>query len=255
MVVAIAGCSVGNNIANALMRDLRCSLKVADVKSYHNSNANRVPLNYTEIGQNKAVITASQIHAIDPFADIWVYQEGIQDENVDEFIAGNGAIEPAATVIVEETDNIATKFMIWEAARKYRKPLVMATDIGAEAVQIDIRRFDLEPNLPLAYNISDEALFGLYNLWRQDKGSKTRFFDFATALIGPQQWTIRQFRRIVRREIETEFGGIPQLGSTAMIAGGIAAKIIIWMALGYRLPERMFINFLTGEIVREGKGY
>lgn len=74
---------------------------------------------------------------------VWAYYEGVNRDNVRAFVAGNHA-EPAAHVVIEETDNPATKVLIREEARKQRVRLVMATDLGS-AVQVDIRPFDTDP--------------------------------------------------------------------------------------------------------------
>ena len=252
-VIAVAGCSVGNNIAHAIVRDLRPKfIKIADAKDFYLHNANRVQLSYDQFGRNKAVVTAEQIHSIDPFINISVYEEGIHRENLTDFISGNRYInELPADFIVEETDDPDAKIMIREEARKMQAPLLMVTDLGS-AVQIDLRRFDRFPNIALAPLISDADLYAKRATWERDKADREKFFDFAHALIGNHYKNLPELREIIEKEKPPMFAGVPQLGSTAMAAGGIAAEIVARALLGYSLPERMLINKFTGETITEG---
>ncbi|MDB4777993.1 hypothetical protein OAG68_00890, partial [bacterium] len=168
--VGVVGCSVGGNIAHSLVMDLRPNtLKVADKSMYKMENINRIRLGYQdivssaadttpfEIGlQNKAKVVARQMYSIDPFINIYVYDEGILEENISVWFDGEGD-EPPIDLVVEEVDDPRMKLLLREAARERGIPLLMATDIGS-AVQLDINRYDLNQNLPLSYGIGDDVL-------------------------------------------------------------------------------------------------
>jgi len=254
-VVAVAGCSVGNSAAHAIAGDLRpLHLKIADWKNYNINNANRVRLTYADFGVNKAVVTAEQIHAVDPFMKISVFSEGVHPGNVEDFIDGSAARqEQKASAIIEETDDPDAKIFMREQARRHRVPVVMVTDIGS-AIQLDVRRFDVSDSLPLAAaGLSDEELFAKRDEWKKDLASRDKFYDFAWALIGRNYEKAAEFRRIIDKADPPLFAGVPQLGSTAMAAGGIAAEAVARLLLGFRLPERMFINKHTGETLVQGE--
>jgi molybdopterin/thiamine biosynthesis adenylyltransferase len=254
--VAIAGCSVGNRIAYCCASNLRpLQIKVADPKDAHLANAQRVNWSYSNIGENKAIVTAEQLHEIDPFLSISVYPGGVHEENINDFIGGNKSIgEPKPDIVIEETDDPEKKIDIRKVARKYRVPVLMVTDAGS-IVQMDIRRFDLDPNLSLAVGITDEELYAARNKALKDPGNRQKFFDFAFTMIGTDcLWG--EFEMIARKEsFEPLFGSIPQLGSTASVAGGWAAEAVCRMVLGYSLPERRSINLQTGEVAQEGEYY
>ncbi|MDE1970892.1 MAG: ThiF family adenylyltransferase [Patescibacteria group bacterium] len=254
VVVGIAGCSVGNSIAHALVGDLRLGhLKIADPDCYYLHNANRVRLSHEDLGRNKSVVTAEQIHALDPYCALSVFSEGVHEHNVKDFIKGNTARdEPESTVIVEETDSPDMKLFIREQARSHRKPVVMVTDLGS-AVQRDVRRFDLIPDLPLTYGVSDQELYATRDAWRADLANKDRFFEFAFALAGTHHNRLPELKRIILKEQPPLFGCVPQLGSTAMMAGGVASEAVVRLVLGHALCERLFINKHTGEVVAEGE--
>lgn len=251
VVVAVAGCSVGNNVAHAVVQDLRPNhIKIADHKAYHITNGNRVRLTYEDFARNKAVVTAEQIHALDPFIKVSVFESGVHDGCINDFIAGNPTIsEPRASVLVEETDDPDMKIMMREYARKNKVPVIMVTDIGS-AVQLDIRRFDLSDSLPLAAcGISDDELYAKRNRWQKDLANRDRFHEFAFALMGYHYRNVAEFKRIIHKEDPPVFGGIPQLGSTVMSAGGIAAEAIARLMLGYQMPERVFFHKHTGQVI------
>lgn len=252
-VIAVAGCSLGNNVAHAIARDIRPTrMKVADNKDYHLTNANRVHLTYDDLGRNKAIVTAEQLNSLDPFMDISVFSEGVHEGNIDLFVKGDGNSEPPATVILEETDDPDMKIFIRENARKSGIPVVMVSDIGS-AAQADIRRFDLDRSLSLAPLVPDEELYRKRDEWRADLANRTKFYEFAFALIGDHYKLSPEFKKIVLKENTPIFGGVPQLGSTAMMAGGIAGEVTARLLLGFKLPERVFMVKYNGKVVIEGE--
>lgn len=250
-VVGVTGCSVGNSATIAAMMDLRPNeIKIADFKNYSLTNANRVRISYEDLGRHKAVVTAEQISEIDPFAKISVYKDGVDEANVNDFMAGNPAIgEPKLSVLIEESDDPDMKIFIREKARKERIPVVMVTDMGS-AVQLDIRRFDLDPTLPIVgCGVSDEELKRTRDNWRADMADRSKFYDFFFAMVGRNHELLPEFKRIVLKEDPPVFGGVPQLGSTAMAAGGIVGEAVARIMLGFTMPERMFINKYTGQAI------
>lgn len=238
---------------HAVVRDLRpLHIKVADCKAFHLANANRVALHYSDFGRNKAVVTAEQIHETDPFIAVSVFAEGVHEENLHDFLSGNPERnEPPASVLIEEIDDIEMKIRFREAAREAGIPVIMVTDIGS-AVQLDVRRFDRSQNLPLIFGITDEELYAVLGRFLKEK-TREAWYRFFIAAVGEGALRAEEFRRIILKEDPPLFGGAPQLGSTTMAAGGIAAEAVSRLVLGYALPERIFLNKHTGEISIEGE--
>lgn len=254
-VVAVAGCSVGNAVVHAIAGDLRPNhMKVADQKEYHIPNANRVRLAYEDFGRNKAVVTAEQIHAIDPFMNVSIYREGLHPANIADFVMGSKEhFDPSSSVIVEEMDDPDMKILVREEARRAGIPVVMVTDLGS-LVQLDVRRFDKKKNLPLAAcGVSDKELYAARDQWRRDLADRDKFYDFAFTFIGHHYEKSQEFRSIIKKTGPILFGGLPQLGSTAMVAAGIASEAVARLLLGFQMPERMFIHKQTGESAIEGE--
>jgi len=259
--VAVAGCSVGSSVAHLTVMDLRPNhIKLADKSLYKMENINRVRLGYSEIVknnqerggefilplQNKAETIARQIYAIDPFINIHVYPEGVHEGNIQLFLEGRGE-EPPVDILVEEVDDPKIKIFLRQEARQRKIPLLMMTDIGS-CVQLDILRYDLDDTLPLTYGSTDEALLRAMDAVYANPGNKKLFFAFVDTLIGTDYRT-NELQEILegRSEIPTSTL-IPQLGSTAAMAGAIAAETIARIRLGQTYPARMIFNKRTFEV-------
>ncbi|EKD84989.1 MAG: hypothetical protein ACD_38C00119G0015 [uncultured bacterium] len=255
LLIAVAGASVGSNVARAIAMDVRPEkLKIGDPNLFKVSNANRVWLSYEDIIvsnaraqellyplglKNKAIGTAENIHKVDPFMDIYAYFEGVDSDNLASFVGGN-RVEPAADVIVEETDQPDAKMAIRLEARKHGKRVLMVSDIGSW-VQGDIRPFDLEPSTSLAYDISDDELFERQKAVRE-KPSLETFLKFIEGWIGPEFLKSGEFGDLITGKLPKWTASMPQLGSTAGVAAGIVAEIVARSALGYKFPERFIID-------------
>jgi hypothetical protein len=255
-VVAVAGCSVGKKIIDNTIANLRPeAVKFADPKDAHVANAPRAGWTYEDIGRNKAISQANHItYALDPFIKISAYSDGLTAENTNDFLLGNTDIdEPKATVIVEETDDLDMKIKIRENARKAGIPVVMIGDLGS-AVLREIRRFDLDPQLPLAVGISDEELFAKKDAIYANPGNLEVFYDFVYAMHGKLGFR-DEFENISRKKVPLQFGGVPQLTSTVSAGAGIMAETIARMQLGWEQHERIFFDMNRMELVTEGNRY
>ncbi len=256
-VVAIAGCSLGGNVARVLFEDLHpCGMKLADAKTFHVSNANRLPLTYRQMGLNKAEATAFELQSMDPFMTFSVYNEGVHIDNIEDFVGGNPARnEPPATIIVEEMDDLDMKIHIREVARRFRIPVFMVSDLG-QCFQIDVQRFDLDNSPPLMGNsISDDKLFEKLDRWHRTHKQED-FMELFLAIVGTDCLSVPEFKQLmlpglspvlrdrppVVREIQPMFKGLPQLGSTATKAGAELARHIGLALLGFELQERTFFD-------------
>ncbi len=259
--VGVAGCSVGSNIAHSLVMDLRPNcIKLADKSLYKMENINRVRLSYKEIAknnkergdsfalplQNKAQTVAGQIYGIDPFLDVFVYDQGIHEQNVAQFFDGVGN-EPALQILVEEVDDPRIKIFLRQEARKRKIPVLMMTDMGS-SVQMDLLRYDQDQTLSLSYGVSDEFLIQAMESVYENAGNKQSFFAFVDALIGTDYRT-DELKEILDGNTEIPTSTlIPQLGSTAALAGAIAAETIARIRLGAHYAPRMIFNKRTFEV-------
>jgi len=256
--VAVAGGSVGNNIMHGAVMDLRPRhVKIADKSLYKMENINRVRLNYWDIVQsnknrlhasdtllrNKAEVMASQLYAIDPYINVHIYNEGVHKGNINHFFGASKG-EPQADIVIEEVDDPRVKLLIREEARKRKIPLIMASDMGS-CVQLDILRYDKKQNLPLTYGMKDSQLYASMEAVYKNPSNREIFFQFVDDLIGTD-YRQDELKKIIEGKTEIPTSTIiPQLGSTAAVAGGLVAEIICRLRLGYDYPSRVFINKRT----------
>lgn len=249
LVVGVAGCSVGSSVIHAIVSDLRPrTIKIADRSRYKMENTNRVRITYRELPDaadqtllaKKAPTVARQLYALDPYINVFTYDEGIDAQTVSSFFDGDG-IEPPIDMVVDEVDDPAIKILLREEARKRKIPLIMVTDVGS-TVQLDVCRFDLDPTLTLTHGTKDSDLYVARDLFETNKNDRSAFFAFVDALIGTayHQGELGEILSgNAERPSETLFA---QLGSTVMVAGGIAAETVARLRLGYQLEPRTFFN-------------
>ncbi len=265
--LAVAGASVGNNAIHAAVMDLRPEhVKIADKSRYKMENINRVRLNYADLVEsnalrtdptqsllrNKAVVTAEQIYAIDPFINVFTYENGIDEADIKHFFDGDDNNEPPADMIIEEVDDPRIKILLREEARKRRIPLLMVSDLGS-SIQLDISRYDKDENLPLTHGTDDVELKESMEEVYRHPGERKKFFSFVDQLIG-SDYRSDELARIIDNTMEIPTSTIiPQLGSTAMVAGGIMAETIARIRLGHDYPTRVFFNKKTFEVRAYGK--
>lgn len=259
--IAVAGCSVGSSVINSAVMDLRPkNIKIADKSVYKMENINRVRLAYYEMVKsqaqrsspvdlslkNKAKVVADQLYAIDPFLNVYMYEEGINADNIDEFL-GSIDGEAKTNIVVEEVDDPRIKIFIREEARKRGLPVIMVTDIGS-AVQLDVLRYDQDKNLPLSWGTSDDVLKAKMEQVYEQAGNKKAFFEFVDTLIG-KDYRQGELNEIIEERVEIPTSTIiPQLGSTVAMAGAVAAESISRIRLGFDLPPRVIINKQTFEV-------
>lgn len=259
--IGVAGCSVGSNVAHMSVMDMRPNhIKLADKSLYKMENINRVRLQYNEIVknnadrgdsfglplQNKAETTARQIYGIDPFINVHVYAEGVHEGNVNQFFDG-GEGEPALDIVVDEVDDPRVKIFLRLEAKKRKIPLLMVTDIGS-CVQLDVIRFDLDPESSFAFDAKNENLTQTMEAVYTDAGNKKVFFDFVDTLIG-KDYRTDELCDIIEGKCEIPTSTIiPQLGSTAAMAGAVAAETIARIRLGQNFSPRMIFNKKTFEV-------
>ncbi|GIX06324.1 MAG: hypothetical protein KatS3mg115_0727 [Candidatus Poribacteria bacterium] len=258
--VAIAGGSVGNNILHGVVAEMRPRhVKIADKSVFKMENINRVRLTYKDLVEsnaarltpldpllrNKAVAAAVQLYAADPYLTVHVYDEGITEANVARFLEGDDE-EPPADIVVDEMDDLRMKLRLREEARARRIPLVMFSDIGS-AVQVDILRYDLDPTLSLAYGVEDETLYRALAELEENPTDRRRLLAFATTFLGPD-FLQGELKAILEGHSEVPTATlVPQLGSTAAMAGAIAAETIARLSLGEEYPPRLIFNKHTFE--------
>jgi len=210
--IGIAGLSVGNSIALAIaLQGGGKHIKLADGDSLALSNLNRIRSGIDNLGVKKVIMTARQIYALNPYARIDIFPEGLTEGNIQNFFDG-------LDVVIDEIDNLGMKYRIREYAKKLRLPLVMAAD-NADSGVVDIERYDLDQSTPFFHgrmgNVSYEQLAGL---------GKKEIGAMIAKHIGLENVPERMRRSLA--QIGKTIVSWPQLGGAALLNGSAVAYCV-----------------------------
>ncbi len=202
------------------MEGLVGEIRLADFDTLELSNLNRVPASVLDLGVNKAVVAARRIAEIDPYLRVVVVPEGINKENLDVFLDG-------LDIVVEECDSLDMKFLVREAARDRRIPVIMETsDRGV----LDVERFDLDPDRAIFHGLlgdmDSERLAGL---------SLAEKAPFVIRLIGARDASSRGAASLL--EVGQTITGWPQLGSEITLGAATVAAAVRRLGLSAELPS------------------
>jgi hypothetical protein len=149
-----------------------------------------------------------------------VVPEGIDPDNVDEFIAG-------LDVVVEECDDLAMKLLVREAARRQRVTVVMET---SDRGMLDVERFDLEPDRPAFH-----GLLGDVSADELDSLTVAQKVPYVLAIVDAPQGSARGTASLA--EIGRTVSSWPQLGSDVTLGGAAVAAVVRRLGLGDDVPS------------------
>lgn len=213
-VIGIAGLSVGSNVLAGLIHTGPFkTIRIADGDEIAPTNLNRIATGVHSVGVLKTVVAARTIYELDPYAHVEVYPEGLTDKNLHEFMNG-------LDVLVEEMDNLAMKTKARLAAKANRIPVVMVTDNGDNCL-VDVERFDERENLePFHGFLTKDEIERIMS----GNLSKPEFVRLSMRIIDPNHAPLRLLQSLP--QIGRGIAGVPQLGSSSMISGGIGAYVV-----------------------------
>jgi molybdopterin/thiamine biosynthesis adenylyltransferase len=224
LTVAYAGMSVGSHgaLTFALMGGAR-HVKIADPDEVSPSNLNRIRFDFLDLGRKKVDLVREYIYQLNPYAEIEVYDSGVNEENLDAFLKG-------ADVFVEETDDLEIKIRLRLAARERGIPVVMATDNGDNII-VEVERFDLDKTKPLFNGVIGDVNLEMFKSFTPSDLPK-----LATKIAGPQFVTERMMSSLL--QVGRELYSWPQLGDAATLSGVAIAYILKRLALGQSVNEK-----------------
>lgn len=256
-VVGVVGASVGGNVLEGIIREVRPKyIKIADPDTMEITNLNRFmrgSLRYLSQPRssrrrlldgfsihrvNKAWITEYELMLTDPYSQWYSYPTGVTAANIESFTLGN-AEEPKLHILIEEADNLTVKVQVREHCRKHKIPVLMVSDFG-HRVFVQFHDFSRDQSLPLGHGVEDTALYTLLDT-AMTTGNRTDVFSFVRALCG-DGYDADEFGSYIAGTGEHPTSSLPQSGATALIAGGIAGKIVAWSRLGYTIPARWIFD-------------
>jgi molybdopterin/thiamine biosynthesis adenylyltransferase len=239
--IGIAGLSVGRSLAMTLVSQrLLGEIVLADYDRLELSNLNRIKAPLTDTGVLKTVSAAREIALIDPYIKVYCLNDGLQEDNFDEFFSSGGR---PIDLFVEECDSLAIKLRSRVEARKRRIPVVME---ASDRCLVDIERFDLEPDRPILHGIVDDKEI-------ENVGSLKSFEDklpLLSKLVDVNN--LSEGMKASVQEIGKSLRTWPQLASDVNYGSGVMAKLIQAILLDeIQLSGRFHIDFNPKLLLRE----
>lgn len=210
--IGIIGLSVGQSIALSLAMERSFGeIRIADFDHLELSNLNRIRTPLVNLDLPKVTIVAREIMELDPYLKVVPYPEGITEENLDEFLTGNGGID----LLVDECDSLDIKILAREGAKKHNIPVIMDT---SDRGMIDVERFDLESDRPILHGLagplSADTLKGLSN---KEK------IPYILKMLGAEDLSPRA--KASALEVGKSISTWPQLATSVFLGGAAAADI------------------------------
>jgi len=140
--VGIVGLSVGFSVFMAMvMERVSGYFKIADFDTLSMSNLNRLPFSLSDIGLPKVEIARRWALEIDPYLNIEVFKDGLNENNIKDFFEGENNLD----LVVDECDSGNIKLLLRIFSKKHRTPLLMET---SDRGLLDVENYHL-PQEPI----------------------------------------------------------------------------------------------------------
>jgi len=210
--VGVIGLSVGQSVAMTMAMERSFGeIHLADFDLLDLSNLNRLRGKIFQIGEAKTLICAREIVELDPFLKVFIYNDGINEDNIDAFLNPNGKLD----LLIEECDGLDIKILARYKAKEMGIPVLMET---SDRGLLDIERFDLESNRPILHglvgNLDPKKLKGLS---QEDK------IEYLLPMVGLNALSERMKASML--EVQNTIVSWPQLASAVTLGGGVAAEL------------------------------
>lgn len=229
--IGVVGLSVGRAVAVTLAQErIAGEIRLADMDLLELSNLNRIKVGLHDLGRNKAVSAAREIASIDPFIEVKVFNEGLQDHNMNDFFLCGGKLD----LLIEECDSVSIKIKSRQKAKELGIPVVMDT---SDRGMIDVERFDLEPDRPLLHGwISHLDLTKLSpGMSNEDK------IPYLLPMLGAENMSPRM--KASALEIGHSQHTWPQLATSVNLGGAITADVARRILLdGFHSSGRWYVD-------------
>lgn len=229
--IGVMGLSVGQSVSLTLAMERGFGeLRIADFDELDLSNINRIRTGVYNLKIKKTVIVAREIAEIDPYLNVVCFEEGITDENLDDFLTKNGKLD----LLIDECDSFDIKINARNKAKTLGIPVLME---GSDRGTIDIERFDLEPNRPVLHGMVEHLDISKY----KTLSTMDERIPYITAVTGVETLSPRMKASAV--EIMATISTWPQLASAVTYGGGITADLSRKILLGnLNVSGRFFID-------------
>lgn len=224
--VGIVGMSVGFSVFLTMVMERTAeNFKIADFDLLSMSNLNRLPFKLADIGLPKVEIAKRWALEIDPYLNIEIFEDGLNEFNIQEFFEGSNNLD----LVVDECDSGNIKLLLRVFSKKNSIPLLMET---SDRGLLDVENYQLSKEPIFHGRILESEIDDL--LQKSSGEILMRFIDLSTASKRGKESMFE-----IGKSIDTW----PQLASDVLHGGAsvtIAARNLL---LGNSIPSgRYFMD-------------
>ncbi len=234
--IGIAGLNVGNPVALCMaLEGIGSEMRYADNDILSLSNFNRFRASLSDLGLNKAVLSARQALEVNPYLNIRVFDKGVDPQNIQEFL-----LKPRVDILVEEMDNLSLKIKIRESAKAAHIPVVMVTGNGEDVI-LDVERYDLDGDLKILNGyLKPDILKKVLKLDPKTSRFRDRLF-LARDFMGSKYLANRLKKSFLM--VGSSLAGIPQLAEASFLRGALVTNVARKIILGENIKSgRYFLR-------------
>ncbi len=227
--ILIAGLSTGRVALNSLVQGgIGGEYIIADPDVQSLSNNSRTGGTYGDVGQSKVDLAAKYVSEFDPHVGVLPMRAGITPESL-RMLEQSGELPQ---VIIEQVDDLQTKILIREFAKKNKIAVLTFTDVG-EVALLDIERHDVDPKAkPFGGRLPRKLYDRLLNGTATDSEKGLGML----AIVGWHNASPRMLSSFL--EAGKTLPGIAQLGRTTQRGAALAAKATEEILLGRKVASR-----------------
>lgn len=228
--VALFGMSVGGNIAINLARNgIGEEIIIGDMARPKVSGIGRSEVDMRDVVNSKIDAVAKRISYIDPFLKQTHFSSGLNEETLELIKDQN------VSILGDEVDDMRSSALMRKFAKGESLPYVTVSDVHDRAV-LEVVRHDMSDSLPLYVGgVKDDAAEDLID----NKLADNKRDDVFARSVGYRNLTPRIIESSL--EIGRTVAGIPQLGSTALGAAGVAVAAYRDIILGRDLKTGIYV--------------
>lgn len=230
--IAVFGLSVGSNVVERLaISGIGGSYVLADPDMIQATNLNRMRGSIADLGEGKVDHVAMWLSEIDPYIDQIHLRDGVTEGALSALLEGGSRPD----VLIDEVDDLVAKMMIRVYARAHRVPVVMVTDV-ADSVLVDVERYDTDPRSePFGGRLSSGQLAALSSGELSDRQRR----QVLLKIIGVRNLNTRMVKSAL--DVDKRLAGVPQLGTTAGMAGSLGAIAVREILLGRPMRSGRYV--------------
>lgn len=225
--IGVAGLSVGNSaVASIVHTGGGRNLHIADADVLSGSNTNRIRCGFDMVGLPKCTVIAREVYALNPYASVEVFPQGITTENLRAFLTSPDTLD----LVIDEMDDLYLKIRLRLEARTLGIPVIMAADNG-DGIVVDIERFDRDSRLPLMHgDIPETELLAISPDTPRPVAAR-----IISSWVRPENIADRMKTSLL--ELGKTLYTWPQLGNAAFMAGAMLSYVARKVVVGDPLLE------------------